>query len=93
MCKLIKSASHTGYNLTFIVGDFNIKRIDWEDMKSTEGPNVLSTKFLESIEDSFMYQHVDRPIRHRVAQDSSTLDFVLTVEEQMVENINYLSPL
>ena len=32
-------------------------------MRSAKEPNALSTNFLESVQDSFMYQHVDRPTR------------------------------
>lgn len=70
-----------------IVGDFNYKEINWNTQNSTAGVNHPATKFLETIRDHFLYQHVLEPTRYSDNNQRSTLDLILTNEEGMVENL------
>ena len=72
-----------------ILGDFNIKCIDWNNITSTENETHISTLFLECLRDSFLYQHVKEPTRYRSQNVPSILDLILTNEESMVSNLQY----
>ena len=70
-------------------------RAVWSDMfkKPHHRVNIgkchPASKFLECIRDAYLYQHVKEPTRVRENNEPSTLDLVLTYEENLVENINY----
>ena len=55
-----------------IVGDFNIKEIDWTNMCTPENENHISTLVLECLRDCFLFQHVKEPTRYR---SLNVLDF------------------
>ena len=76
-----------------IVGDFNIPHIDWDQLLSFEPDSHISHRFLELISDCFLTQHVKEPTRFREGQLPSLLDLVLTNEDGMVRDIQYLAPL
>ena len=52
-----------------------------------------SELFLECLRDCFWYQHVQNYTRFRVNQQPSVLDLIMSNEEDMVVNFEYLSPL
>ena len=72
-----------------ILGDFNIKEIDWNNMSSAENENHIATQFLECIKDCFLFQHVREPTRYRSQNVPSILDLILTNEENMVGKLQY----
>ena len=74
----------------FTYGDFNFKGIDWDTM---EGTTEEEERFVQSIQDSFLHQHVDETTRYRMGQRSNLLDLVFTREEGMITDIEYLPPL
>ena len=76
-----------------IVGDFNIPHVDWDLLLSYEPVSHISHRFLELINDCFLTQHVKEPTRFREGQVPSLLDLVLTNEDGMVRDIQYLAPL
>ncbi|XP_069139173.1 uncharacterized protein [Argopecten irradians] len=67
----------------------NFKQINWETMSTTVGNNHPANKFLSTIEDCYMFQHVKDPTRYREGQVSNILDLIITNEEGMVENLEY----
>lgn len=48
-----------------IMGDFNFKETDWNNKKTTVGENHPATLFMETVRDSFLFQHVDKHTRYR----------------------------
>ena len=72
-----------------ILGDFNIKGIDWNNISSTENETHTSTLFLKCLRDSFLYQHVKEPKRYMSKNVPSILDLILTNDESMVSNLQY----
>ena len=52
-----------------------------------------STLFIESIRDSFLFQHVTEPTCIRENNEPSILDLIFTNEEEMVSDIQYESSL
>jgi hypothetical protein len=61
--------------------------------------HTLSSNFtlncisVESIRDSYLFQHVMENTRMRENCEPSTLDLILTNDENMIEELNYTSPL
>ena len=61
-CKLneIMSSIHEeNHAYKIIMGDFNYKDIDWKPWTSSLPENYSSHDFIESVRDSFLFQHVD----------------------------------
>ena len=76
-----------------IMGDFNFRDINWSDMTTASNEQHNSTLFIESIRDSFLFQHVTEPTRIRENNEPSVLDLNFTNEEEMVSDIQYESSL
>ena len=73
-----------------IVGDFNIPQIDWE-LEVAHAPSThYSHAFLETIRDSFLFQHVRHPTRFRLGETPNVLDLVITNEEGMVRKLDHI---
>ena len=75
-----------------IVGDFNYPAIDWQSCVSTDTDGSESDQFTECLRDCFLTQHVEKPTRFRGTQKPSILDLILTNEENVVSDIQYLAP-
>ena len=80
------------YSHKLIVGDFNMKEIDWTNETTPASENHISSLFLETVRDSFLFQQVSKPTRMREHENDSLLDLILTNEENMVEDLQYLPP-
>lgn len=83
-----KEATHL-----LIVGDFNFRNINWEQGISLDSSTHVSSKFLETTQDMFLYQHVGNNTRYREGNAPSRVDFIFTNEEGMINNIEYQPPL
>ena len=81
----IQKASHV-----LIAGDFNAPQVDWADMYSDAPPGHYSHDLIRCVQDNFLTQHVKKPTRYRHGQVPSTLDLILTNEEGMVQDLQYL---
>ena len=81
------------YSHRCVVGDFNLKDIDWSNWTTKHNSGSLEQKFLNKLDDDFWYQHVDKATRHRGSDRPSLLDLVLTNEANHVTDIVYDSPL
>ena len=77
------------YSHKLIMGDFNFRDINWTDMSTSSNEQQNSTLFIESIRDSFMFQHVLEPTRYRANNEPSILDLIFSNEEGMVSDIQY----
>ena len=86
--------SKMGYTHVLLMGDFNLTNIDWVDNRCTTGNTQdINFRFMECMRDSFFFQHVNEPTRQRGSDDPSTLDLLITNEENMIKSIQYLAPL
>ena len=70
--------------------DFNYPDIDWENWSSND---ITSQKFIETVQDAYLFQHITNPTRHREGQSSNCLDFIFTNEEEMIQYIEITDPL
>ncbi|CAG2195408.1 unnamed protein product [Mytilus edulis] len=94
LTELISEATQKGFSHILIMGDFNYPAIDWE-IWNTKGDNEnsIENRFLESIQENFLFQHTTKPTRWRGTDTPHTLDLILTNEEEMINNLEYMSPL
>ena len=91
--QLLKQISSSKYSHICIVGDFNYKNINWNTWTTPYSEQSKEAKFIETIRDCFLYQHVMEPTRSRGNDEPSLIDLILTNEEMQVSDINYLSPI
>ncbi|VDI00486.1 Hypothetical predicted protein [Mytilus galloprovincialis] len=91
---LTTEACNKGYSHILIMGDYNYPEINWDSWNSP-GDSTESNeyRFLENLQENFLFQHVTRPTRWRGTNTPHTLDLILTNEENMVSNLEYQSPL
>ena len=77
------------YKHILIMGDFNFPDVNWNTWSAKSDQ---SQAFVESLQDSYLYQAVLEPTRIRVNQEPSLLDLVITNEENSVYNIRNEDP-
>ena len=92
MHKIVRACEIAGQNRILLMGDFNIKGINWVDNEAVGSPESLPFMFNECIKDCFLYQHVLNSTRFRGEQESN-LDLIFTKEEEDVKNIEIDLPL
>ena len=73
-----------------IIGDFNLPRINWANMRAPH--NSYEDSFLCCLLDNFLYQHVLEPTRIRSGQKENILDLVLTKEEEYIHDLDFMNP-
>ena len=91
MCELLEQIHKSGSSHILITGDFNYPDIDWE----TSGcrlprPDHPTNMFMDTLQDCFLFQHINKPTRFRLGTEPSLLDLVISNEEGMVDNVEYL---
>lgn len=77
---------------TLVTGDFNHPQIDWKEGTSPSDEKHKSSKFLESVRDAFLFQHVRNPTHARGDQEPHVLDLIFTNEEGMVSEVRHEAP-
>ena len=60
------------------MGDFNYSKLDWRNWNSNGDKE--GDAFMESIRDSFLYQHVEGYTRTRENSEPSIIDLIFTNE-------------
>ena len=81
------------YSHKCFVGDFNFNSINWNTCSSSHNEESKEEKFLETIRDCFLFQHVLEPTRCRGTDDPSTIDLIFTDEENQITDLQYQAPL
>ena len=89
---LINEANNLKFTKLLIMEDFNYPHINWE-LECDESPAGNSLDFIENVKDNFLFQHITQPTRARQRQNPHILDLILTNEENLVQDIEYKSPL
>ena len=90
--QIIQANEVASQNRILLMGDFNLKEINWLEEEVTGPITAIPNEFYECIKDCFLHQHVFAPTRFRGNQES-TLDLIFTKEENDVKNIEVLQPL
>ena len=90
LTKLLHMVIATDPTHLVIAGDFNLPQIDWSIAFCDAPDSHYAHKFLNAVQDCLLFQHVSCPTRYRDGCDPSLLDLVLTNEEGMVFDLEYL---
>jgi len=89
LSNLLQLVSNKSSHL-LICGDFNYCDINWSDPTLPSSCTHHSQMFLDALHDLYLYQHIFQPTRYRSNAVPHTLDLVLSNEEGMVDDIQYL---
>ena len=81
---IIEVSKMKEFSHLLISGDFNFPNIDWKTWTSREENG--GEKFLESIRESYLIQHVTEVTRVRDNSEPSILDLILTNEENIISD-------
>lgn len=85
LLKLFYEIENSPHTNIFIVGDFNLPKIDW-DIPSVSGTgNKFARDFVEVLQNLYLSQLVEEPTRMRDGQKSNVLDLVITNQVDMVD--------
>jgi hypothetical protein len=76
-----------------IMGDFNYPAIDFGECKVNAGEGSEDYKFYSRLQKLFLVQNVTEPTRVRGGQESSVLDYIITDEDNLVDDLNYEVPM
>ena len=92
--ELMRMLNKAEYSHILVMGDFNYPGIEW-DTWNVKGDSTTSQeyRFMESVQDSYLFQHISKPTRWRGADSANVLDLVFTNEEHMISSIEYQSPI
>lgn len=94
LLKLITEATNKQFSHVLLMGDINYPDIDWEAWNTnSDNTDTNEYKFMQCIQDNFLYQHVTKPTRWRGSDTPHVLDLIFTNEENMISDLEYLSPL
>ena len=93
LLETINKICQENFEFTIIMGDFNYPGIDWGLMEAKGHGNNTENKFLECIQDNYLFQLVGSPTRWRGDDKPNLLDLILTNEEGLVESLEIQSPL
>ncbi len=88
----LRAVAEMGFSHLLICGDFNYPHINWTDWTVNVG-DPRSHAFIDALQDCYLYQHSLRPTRSRGNDRPSTIDLILTNEEQMVDGLELGAPL
>ena len=86
---LLAHVADTDPSHLLILGDVNLPDINWNAM-TTNHSNLMqvSNRFINLINDNYLYQHINFPTRYRLSQTPTQDDIILTNEPDMVTNIS-----
>ena len=89
--QLVKTAYDRNNNI-IIAGDFNYKEIDWGNEYAPPNKEHQAI-FINALQDCFLYQHVTEPTRFRLNETPNLLDLIMSSDESIIQNLDYLPPL
>ena len=81
------------YEKILLLGDFNCKKVRWEEMEISENAGQWSEEMLQLAMVNAMDQWVEEPTRYRGQDEPSLLDLVFTKKPEHRPTIEYMSPL
>jgi len=94
LLKLLDAATVHGYKSSILImGDFNYPDIDYNTDSVQAGDMASSSRFFQKTQELCLHQHVQQPTRVRQGQQPSTLDYIFTNEDNIVQDILYSAPL
>ena len=81
------------YSHKCFVGDFNYRNINWVSWTTPHNEDSNEAKFVETIRDCYLHQHIDEPTRRRGNDEPSLIDLVFTDGDMQVSDVTHHAPL
>ena len=88
---IVKEHSFPKENIV-ICGDFNYPDIDWATENSKHELNHKSSKFLSTIHECFLTQHVNDPTHYRALQTPTLIDLILSNNPELINELKFYPP-
>ncbi|KAK8737488.1 hypothetical protein OTU49_004520, partial [Cherax quadricarinatus] len=85
--------AHSSRAKLLVMGDFNHREIDWENLEPHGGSETWRAKMLDVVLENLMHQHVKDTTRVRWEDEPARLDLVFTLGSSDIEDITCESPL
>nr|XP_053643043.1 uncharacterized protein LOC128696061 [Cherax quadricarinatus] len=79
--------AHMGGAKLLVMGDFNHKEIDWENLEPHGGPETWRAKMMDVVLENLMHQHVRDTTRERGEDEPARLDLVFTMSSSDIEGM------
>lgn len=76
-----------------VLGDFNLPGIDWANISTVSGVKSLENKFINFVNDHFLFQIVKEATRYRGSQRQNLLDLILVESEDWIGDLKYHPPI
>lgn len=76
-----------------VVGDFNLPYIDWTTNTTQLSDQSFENRFVQTLQDHYLHQHIQDPTRLRADSKPSVLDLVITKSPEDVNSVEFLPPL
>jgi hypothetical protein len=89
---LLHRACETKHTHLVIMGDFNLRNIDWQSWTSSDADSHFSHSFIEGLRYNYLHQHVLEPTRFRANQSPSLADLILTCDENLINDVMHRAP-
>ena len=90
---LFRAISNKRYSHRCVVGDFNFRTINWANWTTPTSANSKESQFIETVRESYFFQHINKPTRYRGKDNPSLIDLLFTDEELNVSDIQHHAPL
>lgn len=91
--KLFYTLSEKKYSHRCFIGDFNFRDINWNTWTTSNGDDSTDAKFIETVRNCYLHQHIEKPTRRRGNDEPSQLDLIFSEEVMQVSGISHLAPL
>ena len=86
--ELLNIITKKEYSHRCILGDFNYRDINWNNWTTQHGPESKEAKFIESVRDSYLHQHINEATRIRGNDEPSTLDLIFTNNPDLISSVS-----
>ena len=91
ICDVISEAVQRNSSYLLICSDFKYPKIDWTHEYAAVNSDI--TPFLDTIQNSYLTQHVLQPTKYRGRDEPIRIDLVLTNENGMINETIHVVPL
>ncbi len=93
LLNLIQELTNHRAKHKIILGAFNLPDINWENCATSAGSDGMQYKFIETMRDCYLTQHITKTTRQRGHSKGSVLDLLLSSEEEIVNDISVENPI
>jgi hypothetical protein len=85
-----KELDKSVYNGMILAGDFNYPNLKWNPDGTVEvssGVKSIQSKFIDTLNENFIYQHVNFPTFVQTTKEKNTLDLIMTENSERIDNL------